>query len=58
MTGGGPGLETHTLPLYAFLKAYSGMEFGYGGALALTLTIMLLGVVMAYVRRQAKELGA
>ena len=55
MTGGGPGLATHTLPLYAFLKAYSGMEFGYGSALALILTVILLGVVMIYVRRQARE---
>jgi len=57
MTGGGPGLETHTLPLYAFLKAYSGMEFGYAGALAITLTILLLAVVITYVRRQARELS-
>ena len=57
MTGGGPGLATHTLPLYAFLKAYAGMEFGYAGALAITLTILLLGVVLSYVRRQAKELA-
>jgi multiple sugar transport system permease protein len=57
MTGGGPGYETHTLPLYAFLKAYSGMEFGYGAALALVLTLILLGVVFAYVRRAARELG-
>lgn len=57
MTGGGPGYATHTLPLYAFLKAYSGMEFGYAGALALTLTFILLGVVAVYVRRQARELA-
>jgi multiple sugar transport system permease protein len=57
MTGGGPGYATHTLPLYAFLKAYSGMEFGYGAALALVLTLILLGIVFAYVRRTAKELG-
>jgi multiple sugar transport system permease protein len=57
MTGGGPGLETHTLPLYAFLKAYSGMEFGYGSALALILTFLLLGVVLAHVRRAARDLG-
>lgn len=57
MTGGGPGYATHTLPLYAFLKAYSGMEFGYAGALALTLTFILLGVVAVYVRRQARELS-
>ena len=58
MTGGGPGLATHTLPLYAFLKAYAGMEFGYAGALAISLTFILLGVVLTYVRRQARELAA
>ena len=55
MTGGGPGYATHTLPLYAFLKAYSSMEFGYGAALALILTALLLFVVFAYVRRAAPE---
>lgn len=58
MTGGGPGLATHTLPLYAFLKAYAGMEFGYAGALAIVLTLLLLGVVLTYVRRQARELSS
>ncbi len=56
MTGGGPGYATHTLPLYAFLKAYSSMEFGYGAALALILTALLLFVVFAYVRRAAGDL--
>ena len=56
MTGGGPGYATHTLPLYAFLKAYSSMEFGYGAALALILTALLLLVVYAYVRRAARDL--
>ena len=50
MTGGGPGYATHTLPLYAFIRAYSGMEFGYGAALALVLTALLLVVVWLYVR--------
>lgn len=54
MTGGGPGYATHTLPLYAFLKAYSGMEFGYASALSLVMTLLLLGVVAVYVRRVAK----
>ncbi len=55
MTGGGPGFATHTLPLYAFLKAYSAMEFGYGAALALLLSALLLVVVAGYVRRTARE---
>jgi multiple sugar transport system permease protein len=57
MTGGGPGYATYTLPLYAFLRAYSEMEFGYAAALALVMTLMLLGIVFLYVRRQAKELA-
>jgi len=55
MTGGGPGYASHTLPLYAFLKAYSGMEFGYASALSLTLTLLLLAVVAVYVRRVARK---
>ena len=55
MTGGGPGYATHTLPLYSFLKAYSGMEFGYGAALAMVLTLALLAVVTAYVARTTRE---
>jgi multiple sugar transport system permease protein len=56
MTGGGPGYASYTLPLYAFLKAYSSMEFGYGSALSLILTVLLLAVVYAYVRRSAGKL--
>jgi multiple sugar transport system permease protein len=56
MTGGGPGYATHTLPLYSFLRAYSSMEFGYGAALALVLTFLLLAVVWLYVRRASKGL--
>jgi multiple sugar transport system permease protein len=56
MTGGGPGYATHTLPLYAFLRAYSSMEFGYGAALALVLTFLLLAVVWLYVRRASRDL--
>jgi multiple sugar transport system permease protein len=51
MTGGGPGYTTHTLPLYAFIRASSSMEFGYGAALSLILTFLLIGVVWLYVRR-------
>jgi len=55
MTGGGPGYATHTLPLYAFLRAYSGMEFGYGSALAVVLTLCLMAVAAVYVRRTMRE---
>lgn len=56
MTGGGPGYATYTLPLYAFLKAYTSMEFGYAAALSLIMTALLLLVIYAYVRRAAREL--
>ena len=56
MTGGGPGYATHTLPLYAFVRAYSSMEFGYAAALALILTLLLLAVVWLYVRRASRDL--
>ena len=54
MTGGGPGYASYTLPLYAFLRAYSGMEYGYGAALSLILTVLLLAVVYFYVRRVSR----
>jgi multiple sugar transport system permease protein len=56
MTGGGPGYTTYTVPLYAFLKAYSSMEFGYAAALALIVTALLLLVIYAYVRRAGRDL--
>ena len=56
MTGGGPGYASYTLPLYAFLKAYTSMQFGYAAALSLILTMLLLAVVYTYVRRAAGDL--
>ncbi len=58
MTGGGPGTTTHTLPLYAFLKAWSGANYGYGSALAVVLTLLLLVVVIAYARRGMRDAPA
>lgn len=51
MTGGGPGTATQTLPLHAFLTAWSGGNYGHGAALSVLLTLLLLGVVTAYVWR-------
>jgi len=55
MTGGGPGTSTHTLPLHAFLTAWSGGNYGQGSALAVLLTLLLLGVVVTYVWRSRGE---
>lgn len=51
MTGGGPGTATQTLPLHAFLTAWSGGNYGQGSALAVMLTLLLLGIVIAYLVR-------
>jgi multiple sugar transport system permease protein len=55
MTGGGPGTATQTLPLHAFLTAWSGGNYGQGSALAVILTLLLLGVVIAYLVRRGKS---
>jgi len=54
MTGGGPGTATQTLPLHAFLTAWSGGNYGQGSALAVLLTLLLLGVVIAYLVRSRR----
>src|SRR5690606_37226753 len=56
MTGGGPGYATHTLPLYAFLKARSSLDFGYGSALAVIFTAMLALVVVLYLKRARRAI--
>lgn len=55
MTGGGPGYSTHTLPLYAFIKARQNLDFGYGSALAVTFTILLGAFVAVYLARTMRE---
>jgi multiple sugar transport system permease protein len=55
MTGGGPGTATQTLPLYAFLTAWAGGNYSQGSALAVMLTILLLGVVITYVWRSRER---
>jgi multiple sugar transport system permease protein len=49
MTGGGPGYSTHTLPVYAFIRAYKAMDFGYSSTIAIYLTLLLVAVVAGYV---------
>lgn len=56
MTGGGPGYATHTLPLYAFKRTYASMDFGYGSALAVTFSLLLLGAIVVYLRRAGRGL--
>lgn len=57
MTGGGPGYATYTLPLYSFIKARTNLDFGYGSALAVSFTLMLLVLVVIYLRRTMRRVG-
>jgi multiple sugar transport system permease protein len=57
MTGGGPGYATYTLPLYAFVQARTGLNYGYGAALAVSFTLVLLGFVLLYLRRAGRNIG-
>ena len=54
MTGGGPGYATHTLPLYALKRTYASMDFGYGSALAVSFSLLLLGAIYVYLRRAGR----
>jgi multiple sugar transport system permease protein len=51
MTGGGPGYATHTLPVYSFIRAYKGLDFGYASTLSIFLTLLLVAVVAGYVAK-------
>jgi multiple sugar transport system permease protein len=53
MTGGGPGTATQTLPLHAMLTAWSGGDYGRGSALAVILTLILLGGMIVSLRKPA-----
>lgn len=50
LTGGGPGRATQVLSLYAFQTAYKDFNFGYAGALAVVMCVILMVFAWAYVR--------
>jgi multiple sugar transport system permease protein len=45
MTGGGPGIETTTLSIFMYQKAFSAFQIGYGMAIALF--ILIIGIVLS-----------
>ena len=50
MTGGGPGLATLTVPLYAYFAAYKRLAVGEGAAVAMQLAVVLAAAVLIYMR--------
>jgi multiple sugar transport system permease protein len=59
MTNGGPLDETQVLLLYMYRQAFSFLDFGYGSALAFTLTsiIFVLSVAQLRLFRRPSEVG-
>jgi len=55
MTGGGPGYSSYTLPLYSYIRAYRGLDFGYAATIAVYLTILLIALITGYVVKVLKS---
>jgi multiple sugar transport system permease protein len=50
MTGGGPAGETEVLLTYMYRQAFDFLDFGYGSALAMMLTLIVLALSLAQLR--------
>lgn len=55
ITGGGPMRASETLNLYTFLEGFEFFHMGYSSALALALTLIILGVSALLARLRARE---
>ena len=51
LTGGGPGTATQTLPIFAYIEAYSTLSFGYAASIANLMFIVLMSVGFLYLWR-------
>ncbi|MGV8979011.1 MAG: carbohydrate ABC transporter permease [Cellulomonas sp.] len=50
MTGGGPGGQTEVLLTYMYRQAFTNLDFGYGSAIAVLLTVIVLILSLAQMR--------
>jgi multiple sugar transport system permease protein len=55
MTNGGPGYTTHVLALYSYLTAWSKLDFGYSSTIAITLLVIMLAIITAYMKMLGKD---
>jgi len=56
MTGGGPGMATHTLVYYIYTSAFKYYRMGYGSAIAVILFLMLLVLtIIQWVHNNKRE---
>jgi multiple sugar transport system permease protein len=50
LTGGGPGVQTETLPIFMYHQAFVSFQLGYGTAISLILLLIGMIVSIAYIR--------
>lgn len=50
MTGGGPGNQTSTLPVFMYKQAFVSYQLGYGTAISLVLLILGAGATLIYMK--------
>lgn len=50
LTGGGPGIQTETLPIFMYHQAFVNFQLGYGTAISLILLLIGMVVSIAYIR--------
>lgn len=55
MTGGGPGIQSTTLSVYMYQKAFSSYQVGYGMAIALIILTVGILLSLIYVRSIKKK---
>ncbi|MDK2859784.1 carbohydrate ABC transporter permease [Sphaerochaeta halotolerans] len=56
LTGGGPGFDTTTLPIYMYNRAFSAYQLGYGTAMAIILLLFGIGLSLSYMKSMKKQL--
>jgi multiple sugar transport system permease protein len=50
LTGGGPGIQTETLPIFMYHQAFVNFQLGYGTAISLVLLLIGMIVSVSYIR--------
>jgi multiple sugar transport system permease protein len=50
LTGGGPGIQTETLPIFMYHQAFINFQLGYGTAISLVLLLIGMIVSVGYIR--------
>lgn len=57
LTRGGPGISTQILPIYAYIQAFRGLNFGYGAAIANVMFVILIISGFLYLHKYHKTEG-